>query len=154
MKLCVYGAIVLICLLSSAVMAESVEPLAMSNRSLGGTDLNQYTFGVVGGTGPNNIGLLIKTWGIVTYVNTTERFFYINDGSNLYDGSTSRPAPDNSPVLGVRVSYADMVAGAIPVDVPEEGEFAVVTGISSTLMVGDDIRPLVRVSSGRNVVTF
>ncbi len=140
-------------LLAGAAVADTVAPLVMSNRSLGGTDLNQYTLGVAGGIGPNNIGLLIKTWGKVTYVNSAEEYFYIDDGANMVDG-TRRPLPDNSLVLGVRVSYADLAPGAPPVTAPDVGDFAVVTGISSTVIVNDQVRPNVRVPKGTSIHAF
>jgi hypothetical protein len=143
--------IVLVCLLAGAAIAEEIAPLAMSNRSLGGKDLNQYTLGVFGGRGPNNIGLLIKTWGKVTYVDTAAQYFYIDDGASLVDGTRR---PDNSLILGVRVSYGNLAPDAIPVTPPNVNDFAVVTGISSTVMVNDQIRPNVRVPKGTNVQTF
>jgi len=40
-------------------------PLGMRVLDVGGSALNAYTPGVKYGFGPNNIGLLIKTWGRV-----------------------------------------------------------------------------------------
>lgn len=151
MKLRILGIAVLVCLAASALAADTIAPLAMSNRSLGGRDLNEYTFGVAGGVGPNNVGLMVKTWGKVTYVDTSAQFFYIDDGSNLVDGTTR---PDSSLILGVRVSYGNLAAGAIPVTPPALNDFAVVTGISSTVMVGQQIRPNLRVPKGPCLQTF
>lgn len=152
MILRILTAVFLISLFTCAVTADTIAPLSMSNRSLGGRDLNQYTFGVVGGVGPNNIGLLVKTWGKVTYVDTTAQYFYIDDGSHLVDGT--RRADNNQLILGVRVSYNDLAQGAVPVTPPYENDFAVVIGISSTVIVDDQIRPNVRVPKGTNVQTF
>jgi hypothetical protein len=57
-------------------------PLGMPNRSVGGGDwgtplLGQY--GVLGGTGLNNVGLLITTWGKVTEKGSG--YMLITDGS-------------------------------------------------------------------------
>lgn len=68
-----------------------IKPVYMTNRSLGGSNW-QYDQtwgcgqrGVEGGFGLNNIGLLVKTTGTVTYEG--DRWCYIDDGSNLNDGS-------------------------------------------------------------------
>ena len=141
--------IVLVCILVSSMAAAAVEPISMSNRSLGGKDLNHYTLGVAAGYGPNNIGLLVRTWGKVTYVNTIEQSFYVNDGSNLSDGT--RRLDNNNLVLGIRVSYADLSSSATPVTPPSENDLAVVTGISSTVLISDTIRPNLRVSKGTDI---
>lgn len=104
-------------------------PVALGSRALGGAALNAYTPGVAGGLGPNNIGLLVKTWGRVTQ--TGADYFYINDGANLMDGTTTGGAPN----VGVRVLSAP---GAL---LP--GDFVIVTGISSSFGVSGQIRPVV-----------
>ena len=116
---------------ASFVFAEEVEPIAMNCRSIGGADLNTYTHGVEKGTGPNNIGLLIRTWGKVTKLDTTQKFFYIDDGSNRID---------NSGFLGVRVSYNNLADG-VTIDPPAEQTYALVTGISSTVMIDNKVQP-------------
>ena len=73
--------------LASAGIAEEIAPLAIDNAAIGGGPLNQYTPGVEGGVGLNNVGLLIRTWGQVTYVDPGDTFFYIDDGANKDDGS-------------------------------------------------------------------
>ncbi len=91
--------------------------LGLPNRSLGGGDYYYATGsnphgqqGITGGSGLNNIGLLITTWGNVTYAGSG--FFYVDDGSLINDGSG---------YVGVKVySAAPVVAG----------QFVSVTGIS------------------------
>jgi hypothetical protein len=61
-----------------------LEPLGLTNRSLGGSDfgsppLGQY--GVSGGSGLNNVGLLVKTWGRVT--ETGAGYVVIDDGTGI-----------------------------------------------------------------------
>jgi len=113
----------LICTVAAAsVLAAVPEPLGINNKALGGGPLNQYTPGVAGGVGLNNIGLLVRTWGTVTYVDPGQQFFYIDDGSALDDKSGFR---------GVRVSYAGLAAGNT-FNPPSIGERVVITGISST----------------------
>lgn len=123
--------------LAAAASADLViiPPLAMNNATLGGGALNEYTPGVEGGVGLNNIGLLVRSWGVVTYSDTIEKFFYINDGANLDDGSG---------YLGIRVSYKDLASGNT-VTPPAVDSFVAVTGISSTMLqegTTDVIRPV------------
>lgn len=109
-------------------VADTPSPVAMNNKTLGGGQLNDYTPGVEGGTGLNNIGLLVKTYGNVTYFDDTNKFFYIDDGSALKDGTKKL---DGTAVVGVRVSYKDILPGVLFTR-PAEGIWVAVTGISST----------------------
>ena len=112
---------------ASVIVITSTNPLAirslgMNNRDLGGGDLGipplgQY--GVKDGFGLNNIGLLVTTWGRVSYVDGV--YMIISDGSNS----------------GVRVSTAQL---AIPL--PEQNDYIRVIGISRLYMSGS---PPVRV---------
>jgi len=100
------------------------DPLAMINRSIGGGDagvppLGQY--GVSGSSGLNNIGLLVKTWGRVTYVDPAMGFFYMDDGSGLNDGFG---------YPGVRISIEGLAT------IPQVNEYLVVTGVSSMFTPG------------------
>ncbi|NIN13266.1 MAG: hypothetical protein GTO05_14025, partial [Gemmatimonadales bacterium] len=87
-----------------------------------------------GGCGLNNIGLLIRTWGTVTYADTD--YFYLDDGSLLDDGSGH---------VGVKVLAPGLT-------IPAEGTHVEVTGISSCLKVGDDLHRLIRVCDQADVV--
>jgi hypothetical protein len=115
--------------------AAGPNPLCVGNKALGGGQLNANTPGVSGGLGLNNIGLLVKTWGTVTYVDTDSKFFYIDDGSKLDDQSGIAEA------RGVRVSYAGLAQGNT-FTAPDNGQFVVITGISSTtaITVGENTR--------------
>lgn len=115
---------------SSAVQAGSgsVKPLGMPNKSLGGGDfLNPATAtgqaGVVDGIGLNNIGLLVRTMGVVTSVGSG--FLYIDDGSELKDGSSTN-GKENT---GLRVVCDS--SGY------KSGDYLVVTGISASVLVGE-----------------
>lgn len=120
--------------LACAVVADTVPaPLYLSADALGGAALNQYTPGVAGGTGPNNIGLLIRTYGKVTYVDTVGQCFYIDDGSGRADGT--RRTDNNAVVLGVRVSYGGLATGVPAITPPLENAKVAVTGIISTCLV-------------------
>lgn len=65
-------------------------PLGMPNRSLGGSDLGMPPlgqYGVTGGAGLNNVGLLVKTWGKVVSAGTG--YVDIDDGSGPVRVDTS-----------------------------------------------------------------
>ena len=101
-----------------------LDPIAMPNRSVGGGS-HGIVPGITDGTGLNNIGLLITTWGRVTHIDLTH--FYLDDGSGV--------------ILEVEVPSAG--------DRPPDGSYAVVTGVSSTYDAGGgDIGRLLRAKSG------
>ncbi len=96
----------------------------MINRDVGGGAWNydpgppqSGQQGVIGGSGLNNVGLLIRTSGRVTQIGTD--YLYIDDGSNLRDG-TLTGAEEN---IGVRVICDPTGYNA--------GDYLIVTGISS-----------------------
>jgi hypothetical protein len=72
----------------------------LTSASLGGIALNSYAPGVVGGLGPNNIGLYAMLCGRVTQrQDATPMYFYLDDGRGMRDGTTTGGAPN----VGVRV---------------------------------------------------
>ena len=110
---------------------ETLEPLMMVNREVGGGDwfydsstkTGQQGVKDITQEGPleciylNNVGLLVRTMGKVTY--STSGYFYIDDGAS---------AQDNSTYKGVKV------LGTVPVQqgVDPVGKHVIVTGVSST----------------------
>lgn len=92
---------------------------------LGGIALNAHTPGVLDGKGPNNIGLLVRTWGKVTSIG--QGFFTIKDGS-----SAARPRPLPPAPLELKVVCP---AGYTP---PAVNSYVSVTGISSCEPAGVD----------------
>ncbi|MDO8588389.1 MAG: fibronectin type III domain-containing protein, partial [Armatimonadota bacterium] len=103
----------------------------LPNASVGGSEMNSNTLGVVGGIGPNNVGLYLTAYGVVTQRQTTDpKYFYIDDGSGLIDGTTTGGAEN----VGIRV-IAD------PASYPE-GCYVAVEGISSCFDSGG-LRPQV-----------
>ncbi|MCL5103708.1 MAG: TIGR03790 family protein [Armatimonadetes bacterium] len=91
-------------------------PVAMPNWAIGGGDFAQAE-GVSGGKGLRNIGLLVRTNGKVTYVGAVgEDFFYIDDGSNLLDGSGHK---------GLRVACRGLARPAL-------NNYLLLTGISAS----------------------
>jgi hypothetical protein len=97
----------------------SVEPLMLNNRSAGGGQFGLQA-GVVGGTGLNNIGLLLRTCGRVTQMGGG--YLYVEDGSNLKDGTYTASVEN----LGLRV-ICDPTGYS-------EGDHLVVTGLSSCFL--------------------
>ena len=69
----------------------SVAPLGMINRSLGGggfyynPNTGQGQRGITGGAGLNNIGLLVRTWGTISELDSASPplWFRLSDGSNV-----------------------------------------------------------------------
>ena len=107
--------------------------LSMSNAQLGGGAFNDYTPGVYGksGVGLNNIGLLVRTWGKVKYVDETNQCFWIDDKSGLRE-KTEEEEP-TWPV-GLRVSYKDLAPGNSFIH-PAVDHYVIVIGICSTTAV-------------------
>jgi hypothetical protein len=107
-------------------------PVAMSASTVGGIALNSNTPGVVGGTGPNNVGLLVALFGKVTQRQTTSpQYFYLDDGSGLKDGTTTGGIEN----VGIRV-IADPASCA-------EGSYVSVAGVVSCFDSGG-LRPQIQ----------
>ncbi len=117
------------------------EPLAVSCRWLGGagdgyvpaTGAGQP--GVRGGAGLNNIGLFVRVFGRVTYVDPSGQFINVSDGSGVAD-ETGRD--------GVQVWMS-----GIPL--PAAGSYLEVKGISSCRRSGSDIYPRLLPRNGLDV---
>lgn len=95
--------------LSKLSHRDPLRPLGMPSRDVGGIQLGNKP-GTDGGRGLNNLSLLVTVYGRVTAVGWT--YFYIDDGSTLYDGS------------GLKVICDGLSK-------PSRGSFVRVTGISS-----------------------
>ncbi|MBP6963511.1 MAG: N-acetylmuramoyl-L-alanine amidase [Armatimonadetes bacterium] len=111
--------------------------ILLGNRYLGGGSLNTYTPGLAGAQGPNNVGLLVSTAGRVTH--SEPGFCYIDDGSNLDDGSG---------FIGVKV---DTTTLASP---PAVNQYVRITGVSSVETAGADLIRLLRPRRDSDVVTY
>ena len=90
-------------------------PLAMQNKAVGGGTLGSQV-GVKNGVGLNNVGLLVRTCGFVTAVDTTAGTATIDDGSR-------------SPVL---MELSHLTTN------PSVDDFVYVTGISALKAVNGD----------------
>ncbi|MBP6964414.1 MAG: PQQ-binding-like beta-propeller repeat protein [Armatimonadetes bacterium] len=126
-----------------------VLPLGLPNRDIGGCDFADgqtiLQAGVLNGRGLNNIGLLVKTWGVVTEVCPAEHCFYLDDGSALDD--TTHTDAQSNPVLGIRVSWDWSTGGVVGSELAlvEKGWRLQVIGISSMASVEEPEEALIRV---------
>jgi hypothetical protein len=117
-------------LVQAAAATQSVDPVAVSVRNLGGgayggqpaimewrkvKENNVWVRKLLPVDGLNNLGLFVRLSGIVTHVGPD--YFYIDDGSHC---------DDDSGYYGVRVVCAD---GSW--DKPAEGEYVTIDGMSS-----------------------
>lgn len=118
--------LVTICLLS----------LAMPNKSVGGNGLDDLNPGIDNANGLFNVGLLITTWGKVTY--TDSNFFYIDDGSHLDDGSGH---------IGLRVD-----ARSLNNNIPSVGSHVSATGISAVQMLDERVIRVVRPRNQQDIL--
>jgi subtilisin family serine protease len=112
-------------------------PISLSNRDVGGEALNAYTPGVTGGTGLNNLCLLVRTFGRVTEIGAD--YFKMDDGSALDDGSG---------VKGIKVFVGGLT---LPTST---SQYAVVTGISSTEMIDSNTIRLIRARRQTDLVYY
>jgi hypothetical protein len=155
MKTAFLAAAIVTCMLLACVALAGTPPapIYLSANALGGAALNQYTPGVAGGNGANNIGLLIRSYGKVTYVDTINQYFYIDDGSGRTDGT--RRSDNNAVVVGVRVSYGGLATGVPAITPPLANTRVAVTGIISTCLVPPTtglVQPNVRVRSQSDIL--
>ncbi|MGQ9809363.1 MAG: family 10 glycosylhydrolase [Armatimonadota bacterium] len=104
--------------------APAIAPVSIAHSRAGGAALNEFTPGVTDGQGLNNIGLLVRSVGRVTSVESDG--FYFDDGSALQDGSGKTG-------LRVRTSGPPAVSA---------GQFVTVTGIVSSRSASGAVRPL------------
>ncbi len=132
-------------IVASSVSVEgpgAVFPLGMRAETLGGQDLAFSAVsgagqrGVAGGFGLNNVGLLVKVAGQVSFAGAD--FFYLTDGSDISDGSGH---------AGVKV----LLSSGAP---PAEGAYVAVTAISSCVLDQGQLRPVLRVPDASGVQTL
>lgn len=105
----------------------SVTPVALNNKTLGGGPMGLQQ-GISDATGTNNIGLLVRIYGKALMSSTGD--FYLDDGSGV----------------GLRVVKP---AGS---SIPQDGDFVVVTGISSCESMGGSLSRLLKAVGEAQVV--
>ena len=72
-------------LVSSATGTQTITPLAMINRSVGGAAYGLQP-GRIGGSGLNNFGLFVEIVGQVVYVSSSAPYYFVvDDGSSVTD---------------------------------------------------------------------
>jgi len=106
-----------------ATASGTIKPLGLVNRLLGGGAHGRQA-AIKGGTGLNNIGLLVRIWGKVTQVGSD--YLYVDDGSAIKDGTLTGSTEN----VGVRVVCDP--TGYV------EGEYLMLTGISSCFKNASD----------------
>lgn len=100
--------------------SSTAKPVALTNRDLGGRDFNSLAKGATGKFGPNNVGLLVKTFGRVS--SSGGGVFYITDGSG-------EPAKIDASACGA---------------FPNTNDYVCVTGICRLEMSGSEYVPCVK----------
>jgi len=136
--------VLVLIILPMAASAQAPPPVGVRIAAVGGAALNEYTPGVFGGACANNIGLLIRTWGKVTHVDSAGKYFYIDDGSGRIDGSG---------YTGLRVSCEDLAPG-VTITPPGSGAMVAVTGISSTILIESKVQSNLRPRKQADIQTF
>jgi hypothetical protein len=112
----------------------------MGQSTLGGASVNALTPGIMDGKSAYNIGLLVKCWGTVTYSdssNPNDKFFYIDDGSGLSDGSGH---------FGVKVRCGS-------VSPPNTG-MVMITGIVASEQAGIKVVPVILIRDENDIMTL
>lgn len=122
----------------------ALKPVYLTGKDIGGCAPNPYTLGVYQSTGLYNVGLLIKTFGKVTTVNSTYRYFYIDDGSGRNDLTGN---------AGIRVSTSSLASGNV-INMPAAGTYVTVTGILTTLTSQSKTIPSIRPRTQSDIVPF
>lgn len=117
----------------------SVKPLGMTNKQIGGSAL-LLQLGVAGGSGLNNIGLLVRTWGRVVDMEQVTApnqptWFKIDDGSGRSIKCISE-------------------SGGPSIDLTWLGKYVVVTGISSCEYDASDLTSVIRLLPGEAPIIF
>lgn len=103
----------------------------MASKAIGGQAAGSAP-GIFGASGLNNVGLLMETWGTVSYVDPQAGFFYLDDGASINDGSGLVNA------VGVRVLLSGLAAGKI-INPPHPGDFVKLIAISSTIKLNNKV---------------
>jgi subtilisin family serine protease len=111
------------------------DPLGIVNRALGGDALGLIP-GITGGTGLNNVGLLVRAWGKVKSIGSD--YFMMSDGYGI-GGQSYREIKVRCPALTKPSSTS---------------QYAVVTGISSLQLSGSTAIPIIRVRKQADLVYY
>ena len=109
--------------------------MSRSEDNTGGTALGLIP-GITGGTGLNNVGLLVRAWGKVKYIGSD--YFMVSDGYGRGDGW-----------------YREIKVRCPGLTKPSStSQYAVVTGISSLELSSSTAIPLIRVRKQTDLVYY
>jgi len=114
-----------------------VKPVTLPIKSLRCGKLNEKTPGVTGGTGLNDIGLLVRVSGKVLAPLGSD-YFYMDDGSAI---------PGGGGRTGVKVKIG-------PASMPGADDHVVVTGILSVEEAGGQVYPVILVRRAGHIQTL
>ncbi|MCX6344831.1 MAG: C39 family peptidase [Armatimonadetes bacterium] len=120
----------------TAPATKVITPYCMTNICLGGKDYlpaggsgtGYGQKGVVNSNSLNNIGVLVRTVGKVTYIDTNAAYFTISDGSGAVDSG------DHD---GVKISASGLIPQGLAVD-----DFVIATGICSLEKDNNNLYPV------------
>lgn len=95
------------------------------------------------GTGLITTDLLIRTWGKIAQIDPNGTYFYITDGTDIWDGTLTNGQKN----LGIKVLCSNVDARNYAI-----GQYIAVTGISATFIDGDTYaRRMIRARNAQDV---
>jgi len=129
------------------------KPFALINRAVGGGTMGHQVAVVDDGylnipaVGLNNVGLLVCVWGNVTYVDPSNSYFYIDDGSGY------KVDPETGIPIGIRDGSGSLCiqVASTGLSMPAVGDFAKITGISGVAWVNGNPARLIRPRSSSDL---
>lgn len=121
--------------ITPGLAGQGANPLFMKASLVGGPPTGKYTPGIKDALGISNTGLLVKVAGKI--IHSGGRVF-VNDGSQFPDGQT-----------GLEIDVSGL---SIPVSLPANNQFAVVTGISGIHQHGSGFVPVIRPRAASDIV--
>lgn len=108
------------------------KPLAMPQSSLGHAGVNQPS--ITGKTkGLSTVGLRVRVFGRVTWIDPNDGAIYIDDGSAILDGTKTLQA---MAVRGIRTHILNK-----PASTPQVGDYIAVTGVLGVELIDPDNWP-------------
>lgn len=110
------------------------KPIGMSQASVGKSGQNQPPL-LPDSSGLCNIGLRVRIFGRVTWIDPTDSSVYIDDGAKILDGTKTGDVPPVS-VPGIRTHVVDKGATT-----PSVGDYIAVTGVLGIELIDPDHWP-------------
>jgi len=119
------------------------QPIHMMSRVLGGEAFNEYTPGIPGMVGVNNIGLLVTAIGNITKLDTVAGYMYVDDGSACQYDPTYK---------GIYVDISGLSTGKK--GELAEGQMAIATGICTVGTINSCPAPVIKLRGDPDVVHY